>query len=229
MQTVCAGVTNLSVGSRRSKICVERVTPALHVRVRGERLERPGGGRELGVELRGAGQDSAPVSSADAIVGEFSLSALTPGRRSANSVALWPRKVRIRGAVRISVSSVGGVSEIVSWMNGRATAAKAPKVVSRATNIWAWVSATGATSAAVSASARKNAPRPVFGEARLRATGSRRSSSGRSSPSAAFRSRPAAGERVAELDQVLLDRRAGSARRTCSGPGRSRPASGGRP
>ena len=123
-------------------------------------------------------------------LGELSLRALMPGRSSANRVALCPRKVLIRGAVRISVSKVGGASEIDSWMYGRATSAKAPKVDSRATNICACASATGATSEALSASARKNRPTPVFGEARLRATGSRRVTRGRSSPRATFRSGP---------------------------------------
>ena len=81
------------------------------------------------------GSTSAPVSKADATVGELSLSALMPGRSSANRLALWPRKLLIRGAVRISVSKVGGASEIDSWMNGRATLAKAPKVASSETNI----------------------------------------------------------------------------------------------
>ena len=39
-----------------------------------------------------------------------------PGRSSANRLALCPRKLLIRGAVRISVSKVGGASEIDSWM-----------------------------------------------------------------------------------------------------------------
>ncbi len=77
------------------------------------------------------------------IAGEFTLRAWTPGLRSANNPALWRRKVSILGEVWMRVSSVGGVSEIVSWMNGRATHANAAKVVSSETNMCAWVSATG--------------------------------------------------------------------------------------
>ncbi len=62
------------------------------------------------------GSTSAPVSNAAATVGELSLSALMPGRSSANRVALCPRKLLIGGAVRIRVSKVGGASEIDSWM-----------------------------------------------------------------------------------------------------------------
>ncbi len=77
---------------------------------------------------------------------------------------------------------------------------------SRATNIWAWVSATGATSAALSASARKKRPTPVFGEARLRATGTRRVDQGAELAEGHVQVGPAAGQRVAELDQVCRER-----------------------
>ena len=190
MHTDCAGVTNRSVGVRRSKNWVERLTPPFTFGSRENASSVRAVGASWALSCGASGRTSAPVSSAEAIVGEFSLRARTPGRRSANSVALWPRKVLIGGEVRIRVSSVGGVSEIVCWMKGRATDARAPNVVSRETNIWAWVSATGATSAAVSARARKNRSSPVLGDARFRATGSRRSRSGRSSPRAAFRSGP---------------------------------------
>ncbi len=104
------------------------------------------------------------------------------------------------------MSSVSGDLEMVSWMKGRATAAKAPKVVSRSTKSWPCCWATGATSAAAPARPRTNPARSVSGEARLRITGSRRSTSGARSPRAAFRRLAAAGERVAELGQVDLDR-----------------------
>ena len=132
------------------------------------------------------GSTRAPVSSAAAICGEFLLSAWIPGRRSANSAALCRRKVLIRGEVWIRVSNVGGVSVMVSWMNGLATDANAPNVVSRTTNMWAWVWATGATSAAAFPASRKKRASPVLLEARFRATGSRRRSSGRSCPIAAL-------------------------------------------
>ena len=75
-------------------------------------------------------------------------------------------------------------------MNGRATPASAPNVVSMATNRFACVSATGATSAAVASRAWKNRPSSVLGEPRLRITGCRWESSGRSSPIPWFRSMP---------------------------------------
>ena len=128
MHTVCAGATNRSAGVRRSKNCVESVTPALHVRVRGEASSVRAVGASWAFSRGASGSTSAPVSKADATTGELSLSALIPGRSSANRLALWPRKLLIRGAVSIRVSKVGGASEIDSWMYGRATLAKAPKV-----------------------------------------------------------------------------------------------------
>ena len=85
MHTVCAGATNRSAGVRRSKNCVERLMPALHAGVQGERLQRPAPWARAGAFSAGApGSTSAPVSNADATAGELSLSALMPGRSSAN-------------------------------------------------------------------------------------------------------------------------------------------------
>ena len=70
-----------------------------------------------------------------------------------NRVVLWARNGRTTGSAWVAASRVGGVSEIVSWMKGRATCSSAVKVVSSETNSCAWVSATGATSREVAASA----------------------------------------------------------------------------
>ena len=94
-----------------------------------------------------------------------------PGRSSLNSLAVLASSGRIVGRVAIVVSSVDGDFEIASWMNGRETRAKAPKVVSRSTKSWPWISATGATSAAVAESEETKLPSPVFGSARFRITG----------------------------------------------------------
>ena len=83
------------------------------------------------------------------------------------------------GTRRSPPRSVGGDSEIVSWMNGRATLASAVKVVSRFTNSVGLLSATGATSEAASPSAGKKRASRVCGSDRLAATGSRSLSSGR--------------------------------------------------
>jgi hypothetical protein len=85
--------------------------------------------------------------------------------------------------VSIATSSVSGAFEIVSWMKGRATSAKARKVVSRSTKSWPWISATGAASAAAAESAETNWESPVSGEADA-----------------------AAREGVPELEQIGLDR-----------------------
>ena len=135
MQTVCAGATNRSAGVRRSKNWVERLMPPCTSELRAKLSRALAVGGSWAFSRGAPGSTSAPVSKAAATVGELSLSALIPGRRSANRLALCPRKLLIRGAVRISVSKVGGASEIDSWMNGRATLAKAPKVDSRETNI----------------------------------------------------------------------------------------------
>ena len=69
MHTVCAGATNRSAGLRKSKNCVERLMPALHAGVRGERLQRLRRERELGFSAGAPGSTSAPVSNAAATVG----------------------------------------------------------------------------------------------------------------------------------------------------------------
>ncbi len=102
-------------------------------------------------------------------------------------------------------SRVGGDSEIVSWIDG-ATRASAVKVVSRSTNSCAWVSATGATSRAVAASALTNWARPVSGAARFLAHRLEVLEHARQLAQRLVQRRPASGERVAELEQVLLDR-----------------------
>ena len=85
---------------------------------------------------------------------------------------------RWRGKSRIASASLGGLSEIVSWRNGRATEAHAENAVSRFTNSDACSSATGATSCAARASDAKKRFRRVSGADRFLATGSRSPSSG---------------------------------------------------
>jgi hypothetical protein len=100
------------------------------------------------------------------------------------------RNGRIVGSVAIVTSSVAGALEIASWMKGRETRAKAAKVVSRSANSCPWISATGATSAAVAERDETKLESPVFGSARFRITGVSCSTSGLSWPIAAFRSTP---------------------------------------
>jgi hypothetical protein len=76
--------------------------------------------------------------------------------------------------VRIATRLAGGLSEIVSWRNGRATDAHAVNAVSRFTNSDACSSATGATSSAARASEAKKRFRRVSG-----APGSARPARGR--------------------------------------------------
>ena len=83
------------------------------------------------------------------------------------------RKGRTVGRVAIAVSSAAGPFEIDSWMNGRATRAKAPKVVSRSTKSWPWICATGATSPAKADKEETKLERPVLGSARFFITGVR--------------------------------------------------------
>ena len=68
-------------------------------------------------------------------------------------------------------SSVGGVFEIVSWIDGLATLASARNVVSRFTNSCACVLATGATIRAARSSAGKRSRSLVRESARFAATG----------------------------------------------------------
>ena len=132
----------------------------------------------------------APSSSDAAIVGEVWRSATAAGSRSSIRPAELARKGRIRGRVSSATRSVCTPSVIDSWMNGRATSASAVKVTLRSANICAWVSATGATSAAVALSARMNPARLVSGEERLRITGSSTSSTPGRRPSAEFSAGP---------------------------------------
>ncbi len=127
-----------------------------------------------------------PARRAASIVGEVSASAFAPGLKAVKKRAESSRNGRSAGRSALTASSVGGPLEIVSWMNGRETRAKAAKVRSRATNMLACVSATGATVAESSSSARQNSPNPVLGETRLRSTGWPCSSAWRIEPKAAL-------------------------------------------
>ena len=131
-----------------------------------------------------------PASSPAAIVGESCCRATAAGCRSRNRPVELASSVRMRGRVLIAVSSVGGPSEIDSWMNGLATSARAVNVVSSEPNIAAWTSATGATSAAVAPSVSMNRARPVRDELRLRVTGCSTSSTPGRRPSAELRLGP---------------------------------------
>ena len=87
-------------------------------------------------------------------------------------------------------SSVGGVFEIVSWIDGLATLASARNVVSRFTNSCACVLATGATIRAARSSAGKRSRSLVRESARFAATGWRLPNSVGNSEITAFRSSP---------------------------------------
>ena len=117
------------------------------------------------------------------------------------------RNGRCFGNSSIAVCSAAGERAIDSWMNGRATLASAVKVVSRLTNSCAWVSATGATSAAASPSAWNSRASWVSGSARLRATGSRYTSSGRRSTIASLMSSPRPASAVPNASRVRCDPR----------------------
>ncbi len=125
---------------------------------------------------------SALVPTATAWAASLETGAKTwkPGRSSLKKTAVLARKGRILGRVSIATSSVSGAFEIVSWMKGRETSARARKVVSRSTKSWPWTSATGAASAAVAERAEL-ADRGVEADT-------------------------APGESVAELEEVGLDR-----------------------
>ena len=131
-----------------------------------------------------------PVSKASARIGAECGSVATPGRSSLKNAALLRRNGRCTGKSRIASSSAGGLSLIVSWMNGRATDASEVNEMSRLVNSDACCSATGATSLAVSASARKKRPSRVSGSDRLRSTGSASRTSGTKAAMAVFRSWP---------------------------------------
>ncbi len=79
----------------------------------------------------------------------------------------------------MAVSSAGGPPEIVSW-SGPATDSQALKVLSSATHIEAWMSATGAASAAACSSAGKNSSNSAACEAIVRIAGSSSRMSGSS-------------------------------------------------
>ena len=143
------GSTNRSVGVRMFEGLGRARDPALDVGVRSRTVQRLGRRRELGVERRRAGQDAgAPVSSAEAIAGEFSLERLDSRPQVGEQGGVVPRKVLIRGDgpdQRVERRRRLGDRVLDERPGDRA---RAPKVVSRATNIWAWSAATGATSAA---------------------------------------------------------------------------------
>ena len=129
-----------------------------------------------------------------------------PGRSSVKSWPVLARNGRIVGSVAIAVSSAAGDLEIDSWMNGRETRANAANVVSRSAKSWPWISATGATSAAVADSEETKFERPVLGSARFRITGVETLDQGLQLPDRFVQVHPTTGQGVAELEQIRLDR-----------------------
>ena len=216
MQTVCAGAMNLTAGPSWSVATFAAVIPARAAALLLSRSSDSKVGASWRLSWSERARIGAPSSSEAAIVGEVwrsddggRLEVARTGRRS------WRGRAGSAAGCRARPARSAAPSEIDSWMNGRATSASAVKVASRAANICAWVSATGATSAAVALSARMNPARLVSGEERLRITGSSTSSTPGRSAERRVQRRPAPGERVAELEQVLLRGAAGSPRRTC--------------
>ena len=69
------------------------------------------------VELRRAPSAGTPASSESAIDGAAAASRI-PGWSSVNRPALFARNGRIVGSVSVATANVGGVSEIVSWIDG---------------------------------------------------------------------------------------------------------------
>ena len=248
MQTVCAGAMNLIAGPSWSVATFAAVIPARAARVVVEPQQRLEGRRQLLVELVGAWRGPAcPASSAAAIVGEVWRSATAAGSRSLKQAGRVgeegpdPRQGR-----RSPPRSVGGPSEIDSWMNGRATSASAVKVVSRSSR----TSAPGSRRPARPRRRWRRAPwtnpaRLVSGEARLRITGSSTSSTPGRRPSAEFSAgpRPASAlpnstrfscdgepgrlveraEHRVELDRLRGRRRRAASRCPPRSPRRSRP------
>ncbi len=90
-------------------------------------------------------------------------------------------------------------------------------------------SATGATVAERSSSARQKPPKSVLGATRLASAGWPLSTASAQDGEEAVELRAAAGEGVAEAGQVCAGSRSGSSRRTCRRTGRCRPVRGGRP
>ncbi len=128
------------------------------------------------------GSTRVPSTSASAIVGADVRSAAVPGRSSRNSPSVLRRNGRWIGNERIPASSGARPPLIESWMYGRATSRRAPKVVSRLANSSAWVSAAGATIAAASDSSRTKRRRLVSRDERFWATGMTSRSSVRNAP-----------------------------------------------
>src|ERR1044072_5490583 len=97
--------------------------------------------------LRGGGALWAgmPGRGAAAIVGEVSARARAPGCSAVKKRAESSRKGGTTASATSAVSRVSLPLLIVSWMKGRETRAKAPKVRSRATKRLACVSGTGGT------------------------------------------------------------------------------------
>ena len=150
-----------------------------------------------------------PATSAALRIGEESASAVAPGLKAVKKRSEDSRKGSIAGRSSIAVSRVSGPLEIVSWMKGRETRAKAAKVRSRATKRVPLISATGATVALRASSARQKPPK--FGRRRDQVR-ERFLGAFRQFPQAAegrVQLRPATGEGVAEAGLVLADRVAG--------------------
>ena len=137
------------------------------------------------------GSTSVPASKASARIGAECGSVAMPGRSSRKNAALLRRNGRWIGNSRMASSSLGGPSQIVSWMYGRATEASAVNVVSRFTNSDACTSPDRGGLAGGVAELLEEAAQPrVAATPGCFATGWRSSSSGTSAAIAVLMSRP---------------------------------------
>ncbi len=114
----------------------------------------------------------APTVSASLSVGSAAWRALTPGRSRLERSAKSTRKGRCSRSATVPWASVGTPLEIAS-LSASGSAERAAKVADMFAKFSAFWSETGATSAAVRASAGKKRSRRVSGAVRMRETGFR--------------------------------------------------------
>ena len=200
---------NLIAGSSTSLVSISRSRPLKTPGASWKASRASAVGSSWALKTGDALSTGMPATSAALRIGEESASAFAPGSKAVKKRSEDCRKGSIAGRSAIAVSRVSGPFEIVSWMKGRETRAKAAKVRSRATKRVPLISATGATVALKASSARQKPPKSVEGATRLRER--RLGAFGQFAQGAegGVQLRPAAGEGVAEAGLVLADRVAG--------------------
>ena len=197
---------NRIAGPKTSIVCWSRERPERAVALSLKRCRA----RAVGASWRFSFGDSrsagTPASRESAIPGAAAASSRMPGRSSRNRVALFARNGRITGSVSVATAKVGGVSTIVSWIDGATAREGGERGVEVHEHLRLRLGYRGDLGGG--GGDRDDEPlEPGLGSREVRHDGLEHLEGAGQLPESGVQVGPAAGQRVPELEQVRLDRR----------------------